>query len=85
MLLKTNTSNLMRMVKIDAAIPILVLYLLIVFSLPSDINECAINGTHNCHQHANCFNDVGSFSCSCVNGFTGNGTFCQGELSLAIL
>ncbi len=55
------------------------------FSLLSDINECAINGTNNCHKHANCSNDVGSFSCSCMNGFTGNGTFCEGELSSDVL
>ena len=54
-------------------------------SLPSDINECAINGSHNCHKHANCSNVVGSFNCSCLNGFTGNGTFCEGELSSDIL
>jgi hypothetical protein len=51
---------------------------MLCFSLPSDINECAINGSNNCHEHADCINDVGSFRCSCKNGFTGNGTFCQG-------
>ena len=41
-----------------------------------DVDECS-DGTHNCHEHADCSNEVGSFSCSCPIGYNGNGTFCE--------
>ena len=46
-----------------------------------DIDECLTNTTHNCHTYANCTNNNGSFSCTCMNGFTGDGTFCKGTIS----
>ena len=42
-----------------------------------DIDECAINAD-NCDAHAACSNNVGSFSCQCRFGYSGNGTTCQG-------
>ena len=44
-----------------------------------DIDECK-DGTHNCHIYAACFNTIGSFSCSCNTGYTGNGVYCKGML-----
>ena len=44
-----------------------------------DINECLI-GNHNCHPDATCSNTNGSFNCNCVHGFSGNGSFCTGNL-----
>lgn len=43
-----------------------------------DINECATN-TADCHSDANCTNVEGSFDCSCKTGYTGNGTYCEGN------
>ena len=45
-----------------------------------DINECA-SGTHNCHVDANCTNTKGSFYCTCLTGYSGDGVLCEGELS----
>ncbi|XP_065194676.1 sushi, von Willebrand factor type A, EGF and pentraxin domain-containing protein 1-like [Sycon ciliatum] len=48
-----------------------------------DYNECA-NSNHTCHQHANCTNTIGSFSCTCNPGYVGNGhTICNPKLELS--
>eukprot|EP00960_Hanusia_phi_P059167 764091-Hanusia_phi.AAC.2 len=45
----------------------------------TDIDECQA-GTDNCDAtRAVCINTQGSFECSCVQGFTGNGTSCLPE------
>src|SRR5690348_4570853 len=40
-----------------------------------DINECATNNG-GCSTNATCTNVVGSYTCSCRAGFTGNGLTC---------
>lgn len=45
-----------------------------------DMNECD-TGRDNCHPSATCVNTPGSFTCSCKPGFTGNGVFCESELT----
>lgn len=45
-----------------------------------DINECVMG--HDCHDNAGCFNTLGSYNCTCIPGFTGNGTYCTGIFSL---
>ena len=50
-----------------------------IYYSPSDINEC-LTGDHNCHQNAECVNNAGSFSCSCLSGFSGTGLMCQGNI-----
>ena len=42
-----------------------------------DINEC--NNADSCHHNANCINTAGSFTCSCVEGYRGDGTQCTGN------
>ena len=52
-----------------------------------DINECApdalsANHTHyanDCHDDSNCTNTKGSFYCTCLNGYSGNGVNCVGK------
>ena len=42
---------------------------------PSDINECSV-GSHRCVSTVNggqCTNTIGSYSCICVSGYSGNG------------
>ena len=43
----------------------------------SDIDECA-TGDHTCHVNADCSNTNGSFSCSCITGYSGDGKTCIG-------
>uniref|UniRef100_A0A0G4I102 HYR domain-containing protein n=1 Tax=Chromera velia CCMP2878 TaxID=1169474 RepID=A0A0G4I102_9ALVE len=45
----------------------------------TEVDECAI-GVHDCDVRANCSNTNGSFACTCIPAFEGNGTFC-GDLN----
>ena len=47
----------------------------------ADIDECSMNGSP-CDQNAECLNFEGSYSCTCKDGFTGNGTVCDGKFTL---
>ena len=40
-----------------------------------DENEC-LTGTHMCDPNAKCTNTIGSYSCDCRYGFSGNGQTC---------
>ena len=40
-----------------------------------DINECS-TGADACDVNAKCKNTVGSYTCTCKKGFTGNGKTC---------
>ena len=46
---------------------------LIEFS--ADVDECA-TGDHDCDENAICENIPGSFSCSCKDGYRGDGKTC---------
>ena len=41
-----------------------------------DINECSISPP--CHANAACNNTVGSYLCTCNQGYSGNGSNCSG-------
>ena len=41
----------------------------------ADINEC--DSMRPCHINATCTDTLGSFICTCNNGFTGDGMICQ--------
>ena len=47
-----------------------------------DINECS-TGADACDVNAKCKNTVGSYTCICKNGFTGNGETCTGKIYLS--
>lgn len=51
------------------------------FFFSTDIDEC-LDISHNCHLSANCTNNAGSFSCSCLTGYTGDGISCSGTYTL---
>ena len=42
------------------------------------MDECAL-GSDGCHDNATCTNTVGSYTCQCKEGFTGNGVDCEGK------
>lgn len=43
-----------------------------------DIDECA-TGADNCDSKAACANTPGSFSCTCNQGYSGEGVTCVGK------
>ena len=47
----------------------------------TDINECFTvidqQKIHNCHHKADCKNTEGSFTCTCKDGFKGDGVMCE--------
>ena len=47
-----------------------------------DIDECSNNGSP-CDENADCLNNDGSYTCTCKDGFTGNGTVCVGKVSFS--
>ena len=52
-------------------------FLFVLLFCYEDIDECS-NGTHDCHENANCTNIPGSFNCSCKKGHFRNGSLCSG-------
>ena len=40
-----------------------------------DIDECS-SGLSNCHTYAQCANTIGSFTCSCIGLYYGDGVTC---------
>ena len=54
------------------------MYLYIQMFHSSDIDECS-SGTYNCDTNATCTNIPGSFTCTCNQGYTGDGVTCRGK------
>ena len=44
----------------------------------SDIDECSEDSSP-CDENADCTNSDGSYSCTCKQGFSGDGTTCDGK------
>ena len=44
-----------------------------------DVNECTYDNL--CHQNATCVNLIGSYNCTCNEGFIGDGINCNGKLA----
>lgn len=49
---------------------------MITFLTFADIDECSINNP--CDPNAHCQNIQGSYNCTCQDGYSGDGFFCQG-------
>ena len=46
----------------------------------ADVDECEVDDLNNCHESAQCTNTVGSYTCSCNPGYTGDGVNCTSKL-----
>ena len=51
---------------------------MIIFNSIIDVNECLTNNG-GCNANALCTNTIGSRTCRCKTGFTGDGVNCQGK------
>ena len=49
-----------------------------LFSSCSDINECESGSLNDCDGNADCIDTIGSYNCSCINGYEGDGFNCTG-------
>ena len=47
--------------------------------LDADIDECGESGGNDCSSNATCTNTPGGYNCTCLHGYTGNGTTCTGK------
>lgn len=52
--------------------------------LTTDIDECANPEANDCETNAVCNNTEGSYSCSCVSGYKGDGKNCTGNCCLNV-
>ena len=50
---------------------------MLLFYITVDIDECE-NGMHNCHLDATCVDTPGNFTCTCNDGYNGDGMNCSG-------
>ena len=48
----------------------------------ADIDEC--HSVAECNKFAKCINTIGSFTCTCNDGFTGNGILCGNTFNIYI-
>ena len=55
----------------------------ILFFFVLDIDECSTN-SHSCDVNAVCGNTLGSYTCACKPGYSGNGRTCSGKLNSVI-
>ena len=46
--------------------------------MPINIDECK-EETDKCHDKAICTNTIGSYTCTCITGYSGNGRNCKGR------
>ena len=49
----------------------------------ADIDECKTQ-SHNCDANAQCANIIASFTCTCLQGYSGDGVHCSGRVILII-
>ncbi len=49
-----------------------------MYLIGTDLDECK-TGTYNCDVNTDCQNTVGSYTCVCKAGYTGDGKTCTGR------
>ena len=52
--------------------------LLWYFCIILDVDECSNDTLNDCSGNASCVDTIGSYSCLCDSGYSGNGRICSG-------
>ncbi|ORU94890.1 MAG: hypothetical protein A6F71_09895 [Cycloclasticus sp. symbiont of Poecilosclerida sp. M] len=52
--------------------------MLVIFAVVIDVDECE-SEVDECSDNAECFDTIGSYDCTCISGYFGNGTDCEGK------
>ena len=47
------------------------------------MDECSAN-LHSCQENNKCVNELGSYKCTCPDGYTGDGTTCTGNTTTTL-
>ena len=55
-----------------------------IFPIDVDVDECMM-GLDNCDENARCDNTDSGFTCTCLDGFVGDGVMCTGRLCVFAL
>ena len=55
------------------------LYTLKHYNFNADVDECSDQYSFPCHSEAFCNNTFGSFTCTCLTGYSGDGMTCNGK------
>ena len=63
--------------------PLILIIIIIIAYDGVDIDECAVNNG-GCSADANCTNTIGSFTCACNDGYTGDGLDCKSSQSRTV-
>ena len=50
----------------------------VLITIYLDVNECETL-VSPCADNATCIDTEGSYTCTCIDGFQGNGTYCEGQ------
>ncbi len=72
-------SSLRCNLRLESALALALAYINCISLL--DIDECSTGG-NNCDANATCTNTPGSFTCTCNQGYSGDGVNCTGELPI---
>ena len=55
---------------------------LTALSLGADVDECGDSSMNNCSENANCTDTIGSYDCTCSEGYSGDGFLCRGIINM---
>ena len=54
---------------------------LLLSPILADVNECSNVSLNECDMNASCMDTIGSYVCTCNDGYLGDGFNCSGEIT----
>ena len=62
----------------------MVIFIFLSIYSNADVDECK-EGTHDCDVNAECTNTPSSYTCSCKDGYSGDGKTCTGKVNSILM